>query len=234
MLLEEVRRSRTAADICTCLLSYGARFGATNLLAGVIPPPHVSGRQQISHVLLDAWPRDWSLRYFSNGYLRNDPTIRLVSRGNAPFLWKEIDELCKVCLFGRRVMEEATEFRLCEGLTLAFSTLERQAFGFSVAGEKLELDPYERLALQLVAAYTCGSATLLAEARRERGPVHLSPRQRDVLHWVSEGLTVDEIGDRLNISSHTADMHLRAVREKFGVTSSIQAVAEAFRHGLIK
>jgi LuxR family quorum sensing-dependent transcriptional regulator len=205
------------------LLPYGARFGATNLLAGVIPPPHISGRQQLSHVSLDAWPQEWSARYFSNGYLRVDPTIRLVSRGSPPFLWKEVGEVCKVCMFGRRVMEEAKEFRLCEGFTLAFSTLERQAIGFSVAGEKLYLDPSERLSFELIAAYACGSVALLAEGRQARRPVHLSPRQRDVLHWVSEGLTVDEIGDRLSISSHTADMHLRAVRQKFGVTSSVRS-----------
>src|SRR5918994_1390846 len=102
-------------------------------------------------------------------------------------------DVCKVCLFGRRVMAEATEFNLREGFTLAFSTLERQAVGFSIAGEKLDLDPSERLSLQLLAAYTCGSAALLAEGKRSRGPVHLSPRQRDVLHWVADGLTVDEI-----------------------------------------
>jgi len=117
------------------LLPYGARFGATNLLAGVIRPPHSSGREQLSHVLLNAWPEEWSLRYFSNGYLRHDPTIRPVSRGSASFLWREVGELCKVCLFGRRVMEEATEFRLREGFTLAFSTIERQAVGIRHASQ---------------------------------------------------------------------------------------------------
>lgn len=232
-LLEGVRRSQTNADLCGWLVAYIARFGATNLLAGVIPQPYFSGRQQISHVLLHAWPQEWSLRYFSKGYLRHDPAIRLVKQGCTPFFWSGVGELCQVCLFGRRVMEEAMEFRLCEGFTLAFSTVERQAIGFSIAGEKLDLDPCERLALELVAAYTCGSAVLLAEGSRKREHVQLSPRQRDVLHWLSEGLSVDEIGDRLTISSHTVDMHLRAVREKFGVTSSIHAVAEAFRQGQI-
>jgi len=232
-LLEEIRRSRKTAEICACLLSYGARFGATNLLAGAIPPPCLSRREQLSHVVLDAWPEEWTKRYFSNGYLYRDPTILLVRRASGPFRWSDVSAQCKVCLSGRRIMQEATEFGLSEGLTIAFSTIERHQVGFSIAGEKLDPDPCEQLALQLVGAYALGCAYVLAEPQHHYKPVHLSPRQRDVLHWASEGLTLDNIAERLNISSNTADTHLRVVRERLGVSSTIHAVAEAFRLGLI-
>jgi len=228
-----IRRSSTQQDICRHVLCYAGRFGATNLLAGPIPPPRALKREQISHVLLDAWPKQWSERYFSNGYLYRDPTIQLVNRGNAPFLRSEIDQVCRVCRVGRRVMEEATEFKLRKGLTIPFVTLERQAVGFSVAGEKLDPDPHDRLAFQFVAAYAFGCAAGLADGKRNSSPARLSPRQQDVLRWASEGLTVDEIADHLHISRNTADTHLRLVRERLGVTSTIQAVAEAFRLGLI-
>lgn len=144
-----------------------------------------------------------------------------------------MDEMCRVCPVGRRIMDEATEFKLCEGFTIPFATLERQAVGFSVAGEKLDPDPHDRLAFQFVAAYAFGCAAVLADRKRNTRPARLSPRQQDVLRWASEGLTVDEIADHLNISRNTADTHLRLVRERLGVTSTIHAVAEAFRRGLI-
>jgi LuxR family quorum sensing-dependent transcriptional regulator len=228
-----IRKSSTPQEICRLMLRYVGRFGATNLLAGPIPPPRALKREQISHVLLDAWPAQWSNRYFSSGYLYHDPTIRLVNLGNPPFLWSEIDRQHNVGPFGRRVMEEATEFGLCEGLTVPFATLEGQAVGFSVAGEKLDPDPHERLAFQFVAACAFGCATILADGKRNSGAVRLSPRQQDVLRWASEGFTVDEIADRLNISRNTADTHLRSARERLGVANTVHAVAEAFRHGLI-
>lgn len=183
--------------------------------------------------MLNAWPEQWSERYFSNGYLYRDPTIQLVNRGNAPFLWSEIDQVCRVCRVGRRVMEEATEFKLRKGLTIPFATLEGQAVGFSVAGEKLEPNSHDRLAFQFIAAYAFGCVAVLADGKRNTRPARLSPRQHDVLRWASEGLTVDEIADHLHISRNTADTHLRLVRERLGVTSTIHAVAEAFRLGLI-
>ncbi|MES0179036.1 LuxR family transcriptional regulator [Mesorhizobium sp. M0025] len=231
--LNEIRKSSTQQEICRHLLCYAERFGATNLLAGPIPPPRALRREQLSHVLLDAWPEEWSTRYFSKGYLGRDPTIQLVSRGNMPFLWSELDTLCNVAPSGRRIMDEAAEFNLREGLTLPFATTEGHAIGFSVAGKKLEPDSHDRLAFQFVAAYAFGCVAVLADGKRNTRPARLSPRQHDVLRWASEGLTVDEIADHLHISRNTADTHLRLVRERLGVTSTIHAVAEAFRLGLI-
>ncbi|TJW01748.1 MAG: hypothetical protein E5W82_34410 [Mesorhizobium sp.] len=85
--LNLVQKSSTQQEICRHLLCYAKRLGATNLLAGPIPPPRALKREQVSHVLLDAWPEEWSERYFSNGYLYRDPTIRLVNRGSSPFHW---------------------------------------------------------------------------------------------------------------------------------------------------
>lgn len=233
VIIEEMRHSSSTEMICNLLLAYVGRFGATNLLAGAIPPPYASQREQLSHVVLAAWPEEWTKRYFSNGYLSRDPTIRLVRQSSAPFHWSEVSNLCKVCPFGRRIMDEAKEFRLGEGFTIAFSTLERHPVGLSIAGDKLNPDPCERLALQLIVAYAFGCASALIGGVRDHKSVHLSPRQRDVLRWASEGLTVHDIAERLNISSNTADTHLRAVRERLGVSSTIHAVAEAFRLGLI-
>ncbi|TIU45608.1 MAG: LuxR family transcriptional regulator [Mesorhizobium sp.] len=231
--ISDIQESRTLQDICDCLLAFAGCFGATNLLAGAIPPPSASRREQLSHVLLDAWPEDWSNRYFSSGYLYRDPTIRLVRQGCRPFTWNEVGALCNLSAVGRRIMNEATEFDLSEGFTVAFSTIERLPVGVSVAGKKLEADPIQRMAFQLVAACAFGSASVLVRGERPQKHIQLSRRQLDVLHWAAEGLTVDQIAGRLTISSNTADTHLRIVRNRLGVTSTIHAVAEAFRLGLI-
>lgn len=232
-VLKRIGQSRSTDDISTCFLAYACQFGATSLLAGQIPPPGSSRREQLSHVLLATWPKEWSSRYFSSGYLYHDPTIRLVCRDSPPFLWREACELSESGGIGSRVMAEATEFRLREGLTISLRTLEGKAMGFSIAGEHLEVEPGDGHVLQLIAACAVGQAIVLTDGEQPLNPVHLSGRQRDVLRWAAEGLTVDGIAERLTISSNTADTHLRAARERLGVTSTVHAVAEAFRLGLI-
>ena len=232
-MVAEMRACRTLVNVRECLLSSFKPYGATNLFAGLIPPPNLSKRAQLAHVLLDAWPKDWSHRYFALGYLYRDPTIRLVRRGCPHFFWREIGELGSVSPMDRRIMKEAGEFRLKEGITFSFPTLESKTFGLSVAAEKLELADADRLTLQFLAAYGLGCALALSGGHGQRDEVHLSRRQREVVAWASEGLTNDEIAERLNVSIHTAEMHLRAVRARLGVANTVHAVAEALRRGLI-
>lgn len=232
-LTVEMRECRTNDEVRRCLLKFFQSYGATNLLAGTIPPPNLPGREQLSHILLDAWPADWSRRYFALGYLYRDPAIRLVRRGRSHFSWHEIGELCSVSPMDRRIMNEAGEFRLRQGITFSFPTLETATFGFSVAAEKLELADADRFTLQFMAAYGLGCALALSGGAVHGDEIHLSRRQREVVAWASEGLTSGEIADRLNVSVHTAEMHLRAVRARLGAANTVQAVAESLRLGLI-
>ncbi len=76
-----------------------------------------------------------------------------------------------------------------------------------------------------------GDALLLLEDRESAPPAAaaLSPREREVLHWVGEGKTNHEIGVILGISARTVQTHLEHVFAKLHVVSRAQAVAEALK-----
>jgi DNA-binding CsgD family transcriptional regulator len=61
----------------------------------------------------------------------------------------------------------------------------------------------------------------------------LSPRQREVLALLAEGVNAKAIARRLGISDLTARNHVRAVRAALGCHSQLEAVAEARRRGLV-
>jgi DNA-binding NarL/FixJ family response regulator len=60
----------------------------------------------------------------------------------------------------------------------------------------------------------------------------LTPREREVLGLLTEGLGQGEIAERLVITSKTVSTHIQHVLEKLGVHSRAQAVAVAHRYGL--
>jgi PAS domain S-box-containing protein len=62
----------------------------------------------------------------------------------------------------------------------------------------------------------------------------LSPRQRDVIELVAEGLTSNEIAERLGVSPETVRTHLRNARLKLGASTKAQAVAIAMLRGEIQ
>ncbi len=61
----------------------------------------------------------------------------------------------------------------------------------------------------------------------------LSQRECECLQLIAGGKTSWEIGEILDISHHTVNAHIRNIVRKLGVASRPQAVAEAFRRGLI-
>jgi pimeloyl-ACP methyl ester carboxylesterase/DNA-binding CsgD family transcriptional regulator len=61
----------------------------------------------------------------------------------------------------------------------------------------------------------------------------LTPRERDVLRLVAEGLTDQQIAGHLILSAHTIHRHVANVRRKLGVSSRAAAAAWAAQHGLV-
>lgn len=64
-------------------------------------------------------------------------------------------------------------------------------------------------------------------------PESLTPREREVLALLAEGLSNKAIADRLSISEHTAKFHVNAVLAKLGVQRRTEAVVRAARLGLV-
>lgn len=64
-------------------------------------------------------------------------------------------------------------------------------------------------------------------------PVHLTPRQLEVLSLLGEGLPNKLICRRLNISTGTVKIHISCILRELGVTSRLQAVVSAQRCGLL-
>jgi DNA-binding NarL/FixJ family response regulator len=60
-----------------------------------------------------------------------------------------------------------------------------------------------------------------------------TPRERQVLTLLGEGLVNKEIAVRLGISEHTVKTHLAAIYEKLDASNRAEAVATGLRRGLI-
>lgn len=63
--------------------------------------------------------------------------------------------------------------------------------------------------------------------------VHLSPRQVDVLHQFSRGLSYREIGLATGLSENTVDMYLRRIRRALGAHKPVDLVRLARQHGFL-
>lgn len=73
-----------------------------------------------------------------------------------------------------------------------------------------------------------------ARESRQSRVVHLTPRQREVLALLCEGLPNKLICRRLNISSGTVKAHISSILRELGVASRVQAVVVARNSSLLR
>jgi len=78
------------------------------------------------------------------------------------------------------------------------------------------------------------TTALFAAARGGNAPASpLSDREREVLQLLANGKTNKEIAAGLFVSEATVKTHVENILRKLGVTDRTEAVAEAFRRGLV-
>jgi DNA-binding NarL/FixJ family response regulator len=61
--------------------------------------------------------------------------------------------------------------------------------------------------------------------------VRMTPREREVINLIAEGLSNKEIAGRLHIATHTVKSHVRNVMEKLMLHTRLQIAAYAHRDG---
>jgi two-component system response regulator NreC len=62
----------------------------------------------------------------------------------------------------------------------------------------------------------------------------LSPKEREVLRLIGEGLANRAIGEQLGLSTHTIETHRKHIMEKLDLHSTVDLVRYAVRAGLVK
>jgi two-component system response regulator NreC len=61
----------------------------------------------------------------------------------------------------------------------------------------------------------------------------ISSREREILQLIAEGKTNSEIGKLLSISTRTVETHRTNLMRKLGISSQIDIIRYAFKHGLL-
>jgi two-component system nitrate/nitrite response regulator NarL len=149
---------------------------------------------------------------------------------------------------GHVLTDETPDVELCD-LDRSGAPLPKEAEApvvaltrFSTAGTQAGVLRPDATAEQLDAALRAVFAGLVVRsptveargfAQAEDMPL-LTPREREILALIGEGLSNKAMARRLGISVHTVKFHLEALFTKLDATSRAEAVAKGLRGGVIE
>lgn len=182
-------------------------------------------------VLTTNYHADWATRYQGLHYDQIDPVIQVAKGSRAPFLWGTGAFLKPFRKRQKLVFHEANEFGIAHGFSIpingrnglelvTFTTDNRSAVrqAFADHGGRL-----------IVAAYHIADTLNALEPQAGSEQMPLTPRERESLIWVAEGLTSQEIADRMNISASAVNYHLNNAGRKLSARNRHHAALLALK-----
>lgn len=228
--IHAIEASPNAPAALGAMLNYAANFGVE--MTGVV---NTASTDYLHTRAL--YRQEWPEHYVRCGYAEIDPVIATAQRRASPVLWHVGRPASWFSPRQHQMYREVTDFGIKGGLCLPFHEPDCSSYvGFFHALDDSARWPYSvQASLHFLGLHLHEHAVrnLRERAGVNTSPVQLTPRERDCLRWIKEGLTVPQVAHRLAISERTVAFHLQNCRDKLDANTIAHAVARAMLLRLI-
>jgi DNA-binding CsgD family transcriptional regulator len=194
---------------------------------------------------LNNYNDEWWQEYIENNWIIHDPLPRYCLDHDQPRFWTlagwadvpghrwEQDDTRAVDFF-----EQVERFGAKSGLIMPYHLSDNARAGINLPHpEPIDVS---RGILMLARIWVYAALPEIISSvqrtyRQVKGvlPFRLTPREKEVLMWVGEGLTSKAIADHLGISFRTVEQYVANIQRKLDVSNRQQAITKAVNLGII-
>lgn len=237
--LDDIINATSVEALWALHTSYMADFGFDRLLYGFTRYRTVN---EHGNSLGD--PQDWVLLtnhdkaymtpYLNDEHMSNGPMVRWALENTGICSWRWIEDMLvagKLSEREREVIAFNRRMDVTAGYTISFNSLsERVKSAIALTAKKgidqaAVEDIWQIHGEQIIVANNVMHLKLLTLPHT--GERQLTKRQREVLQWVGDGKTVQDVAILLGLTPATVEKHLRLAREALDVETTAQAVLKA-------
>lgn len=226
--LKAIERSSNREELFTFLREYYQNLGF-DAICYIVPSSSSPGDTELVDF---GFPAEWIARY-ADGLGQHDPVVSFAMESGRIFQWSEIGNLRTLGAENRAFLDELSRSEMTDGLALpTFGRHQRVGyFGIGQVNGPDVLADADLLKLHAVAQRAHLRLDEFADAEQPT-PV-LSPREKEILHWVARGKTNSDLATILGISAATVATHLQRVFTKLKTNDRVTAVLVAAKRGMI-
>ena len=233
--LDRLTNAQTVEDLWDLHVKQMASFGFDRIMYGFT-------RYRTSSSLGD--PQDWVLLstqspeymkvFFDEGYYYHAPMLKWALANNGACSWRwmmDMNRIDNLTASEKRVMEFNKDMDVTAGYTVSFRSISERTKGAIALTAKagMSQDAVEQIWAkhgdEIIVMNNVMHLKLLTLPYS--GERHLTKRQREVLQWVGDGKTTQDIAILLGLTAATVEKHLRLAREALDVETTAQAVLKA-------
>ncbi len=238
MAQEHSKPEHLISDLEHLLKGYNAPYYAVISQPKPTPDPY-------SLVLAGHWPDGWPERYVERRYILVDPTIRYLPHATSGYAWNStLAYFDNDAQQGKmqKMLTDARRYGLKEGYVFPVHGPKGLTGNMTISADEIELSPVEIALFEQVAKITLLELMKFKAQQQSSGdteqvehalPNAVTSRELEIVNYLADGFTSQEVANILEISSHTVDWHINSLQEKFGAKNRQHTVATAFRRGLV-
>ena len=188
--------------------------------------------------LVASYPQEWRARYESKLYIHYDPVVTVARQSRLPFFWNNGGFIQPYHKAQKKVFHEAGTFGINNGYSIPIAGRNGECGLFSIAAQQERrlldvLGPSGHLVYLLGLQVHDHLLSLTSRPLPAAAKVDLTARELECLKWAAEGLTTEQIADRVMISAATVNYHFNKIVSKLGAANRHHAAIKAVRLGLI-
>jgi len=186
-------------------------------------------------IILTNHTKEYTSVFLDEGHFFHAPMVHWALENEGAKSWKLLSEMERTKTLSapeRRVLEFNRDMGVTAGYSVSFKSISARSKGAIALTARRDID---QAAIDEVWAEHGADITLMNNI------VHLkiltlpysapnralTPRQREVLEWVGDGKTAQDIGLIMGLTAATVEKHLRLAREALSVDTTAQAVLKA-------
>ncbi len=234
--LAAVTEADTVEELWSLHLAQMARYGFDRLIYGYtrFRSENSLGDPQ-DMIILTNHDQEYMRRFIYEGLYFNAPMVRwaLENDGACSWRWmqdpKNRDAMIQT---EREIVEFNHSMGVVAGYSISFRSLSPRAKGAIALTARAgmtqdDIDAvWDEHGQDLIVMNNVAHLKIISmPSNTARRP--LTTRQKEVLEWVSEGKTTQEIAQIMGLTPATVEKHLRLARQALGADTSAQAVVKA-------
>jgi DNA-binding CsgD family transcriptional regulator len=233
--LEALTNAKTVEDFWGLHTEKMASFGFDRLIYGFTRYRSGSslGDPQ-DWVVLTNQPTSYMTPFVGEGLYFHAPMLKWALENDGACSWRWMEDMARTDGFTaseRKVVEFNRKMGVTAGYTISFRSISARSKGAIALTAKVGMtqDAVEQIWAkhgdEIVVMNNVAHLKLLTLPYS--GARHLTKRQREVLEWVGDGKSTQDIAFLLGLTAATVEKHLRLAREALDVDTTAQAVLKA-------
>lgn len=232
--IAQTQNSETEDDLYRTLSQHLNTYGI-EYFAYFIIAQNLRALSPYAGLVTQNYPRDFATLYIERNFFEFDPIIRQCLTESKPFHWREVTKKQPLNEQQKQMLKDYQAAGFIDGVAVpVFGPMGTIAvFSLSSRRKELELSDAQLQSLQYACVQVHNRYFEIAKINNDPPLKRLSPREKEALSLVAEGLASPAIAERLGVSENTVDTMLRRIFAKLEVNNRISAVLKAIGSGSI-